>query len=645
MTGWVESVAKRAGIEVSNTDRILKKWGIRPDRCAATVPTLCIKRIEFAGFKHGDEAQPFRFKWADLSSGVWALGSYTNFVGKSTVFEVTRWMLRGEPKQPKGLSSEMRKGWLRSAELDFELDQQAYGVRMNVAEGVPSGSLVRLGGDQQEVVDTFASDAGFAVVMARFMMDAFDLEPVTSFKVTGEDGRSDSHGWSALSSALFLGGDHSLLFGDIQFAGLPGRMLQMFVGLPWAQTVMSAGTAQKEISHKAAAARRSNETANAVQAADVERLLRDLKSARKQLADLPEPPGSGEGLEALGRKADVQNRVFRDTQDQVERAETDAARFKTIADEDEQEVRSTRETVVAGRFFNGLSPACCPRCETTITKERKRQESEAMQCAVCSHPISLEQQEQFDEHVAALGERARASRIAAERAAALIGPLRDTAERLRQELASTQQAFDAVVKASSALSERRKIELEIARLEGALSERQRPSTPVEETPDAGVIEAALKEATDRRDAAKNDILAAMNEEILRLGTAFGIRHLERISLDAGARMGLTKGGVETTFTLLAPGERLRLRIATVIALLRVGKKRGIGRHPGVLFVDSPKAEETSDHDLKILLNELKSVALDLPNLQVFIASAEAQAIEATIAPERRRVVAAGEFLW
>ena len=162
MTGWVEKVAERAGIGVPGTDRILKKWGIRPDRAAATVPTLRIKRIEFAGFKHGDEAQSFRFKWADLSSGVWALGSYTNFVGKSTIFEVTRWALRGEPKQPKGLSSEMRKGWLRSAEVDFELDEQVYGVRMNVAAGVPSGSLVRLGGDQQEVVDTFASDAGFA---------------------------------------------------------------------------------------------------------------------------------------------------------------------------------------------------------------------------------------------------------------------------------------------------------------------------------------------------------------------------------------------------------------------------------------------------------------------------------------------------
>ena len=477
------------------------------------------------------------------------------------------------------------------------------------------------------------------------MMDAFDLEPVLSFKKTGEEGQAESHGWSALSSALFLGGDHSFLFGDIQFAGLPGRMLQMFVGLPWAQTVMAAGTAQKEISHKAAAAQRSNETANAAQAADVERLRGDIKAARNQRAQLPEPAGSGEGLEGLGRKADAQNRVFRDTQDQLERAESDAARLKIMADEDEQEVRSARETVVAGRFFNGLSPACCPRCETVITKERKRQESEAMQCAVCSHPISLEQQEEFDEQLAVLGERARASRMAAERADALVGPLRDSTKKLRQELTSTQQAFDALVKTSTAFSERRKLELEIARLEGALSERQRPSVPVEESPDASVIEAALKEATERRDAAKNEILAAMNEEILRLGTAFGIPHLEKISLDAGARMGLTKGGVETTFTHLAPGERLRLRIATVIALLRVGKKRGIGRHPGVLFVDSPKAEETSDQDLTILLNELKTIAVDLPNLQVFIASAEAQAIEATIPPERRRVAAAGEFLW
>lgn len=174
MTGWVEKVAERAGVTVPEAEKVLRRWGIRPDRAARVAPSLQIKSIVFTGVKQGDEARPFYFQWADLSAGVWALGSYDNFVGKSTVFEITRWMLRGEPKQPKGLSPEIRKGWLRSAEVRFELDEQTYGVILDVQSGSASGALVRWIAGEQEVVDTFGSDAGFAAVMSRFMIVVYN---------------------------------------------------------------------------------------------------------------------------------------------------------------------------------------------------------------------------------------------------------------------------------------------------------------------------------------------------------------------------------------------------------------------------------------------------------------------------------------
>jgi hypothetical protein len=640
--GWLEKVAERAGVGVPEADAVLKKWGIRPDRAAAAAPRLRLKRIMFYGFKRGVEAEPFRFEWASLEPGVWAIGSYDNLVGKSTVIEVVLWALRG---QPKDLQPDIRRRWLRSVEVDFELDQRPYAIRMMIENGIPSGSLSRFAGTQWQEVDGFTSESGFAAVMARFMMEAFGLDPIPSWQNKGEEGQPVSHGWAALAGAMYLGGDHSLLFGEIEFAGLPGRMLQMFVGLPWAQTTMYASTAEKEIKHKAAAAVRAAEATKAAEMAASDRLFGELETARELLNALPDLSVTDEGLDTLGVKAGKHARALRDTETQLKRAEDDAAILKSVADEDEQDVRSIRETAVAGRFFNGLHPTCCPRCETRISKDRTQQESVAMQCAVCSHPITMEQQEEFDEQLALLEERARLSRSAAERAAALVRPLRMSEEQLQQELSSTQQAFDAVVRASGAASERRKLELEIARLEGALNERQRPVTPAQERSDGSLIEAALKEAVARRDSVMGDIFSDLNAEILRLGHTFGIVQLEQIDLNSRAQMAVTKGGVQTSFKYLSPGERLRLRIATVVALLRVGNNRGIGRHPGVLFVDSPGAEETNEQDLASLLRELQTIAAELPDLQVFIASADARAVEASVDPKRRRIAAAGAYLW
>lgn len=98
------------------------------------------------------------------------------------------------------------------------------------------------------------------------------------------------------------------------------------------------------------------------------------------------------------------------------------------------------------------------------------------------------------------------------------------------------------------------------------------------------------------------------------------------------------------FGEVTKGERLRLRIATAVALLRVGKVLGVGRHPGLLVVDSPGAEETDDSNLEALLKELRSVAEEV-SLQVFVSSAKASEVLTLLAPANCRVAAKGEYLW
>jgi hypothetical protein len=68
----------------------------------------------------------------------------------------------------------------------------------------------------------------------------------------GSDGERQAveHGWAALSGGLYFGGDHKVLLSDVQMSGLPARMLQMYIGLPWTSTRMQAVTAKKEINQE-----------------------------------------------------------------------------------------------------------------------------------------------------------------------------------------------------------------------------------------------------------------------------------------------------------------------------------------------------------------------------------------------------------
>ena len=121
--------------------------------------------------------------------------------------------------------------------------------------------------------------------------------------------------------------------------------------------------------------------------------------------------------------------------------------------------------------------------------------------------------------------------------------------------------------------------------------------------------------------------------------------LEEVKLNTNASLLLTKGGEPTSFSKVTAGERLRLRIATAVALLRVGRERGLGRHPGLLIVDSPAAEEVSPDDLTAVLSELQAISRETEGLQIIIGSANASAIVDRLGEQWCRSATGDDYLW
>ncbi len=160
-----------------------------------------------------------------------------------------------------------------------------------------------------------------------------------------------------------------------------------------------------------------------------------------------------------------------------------------------------------------------------------------------------------------------------------------------------------------------------------------------------ILKAAEDEADSRVKASSEEILARASDEIARIARDLGMRDVESVKLTRAAHVRVSKGGSISNWGELAAGEQLRLRIATVVALVRTAREFGVGRHPGLLFVDSPGREEVQDQNLSDMLGELEHLAEDTPDLQIFVAMRGIEAAEKAIRPERLLTAGPHEPLW
>jgi hypothetical protein len=414
--------------------------------------------------------------------------------------------------------------------------------------------------------------------------------------------------------------------------------------LPWASTVVQAATAKKEIEQQLAYATRGYSSRMKQEESTIVRVSAQLEQARRDLININDKSVSATSLDELiatVRALATQTFTLEQTAAGIS---AEMAVLRSASDDDKRALRDLRENLVTEAFFTGLQPSCCPRCEKAVPKERIKLESVEQSCSLCSEPISLNELDESAEILEAAQDRADAS-LAAYEAVKLL--YKQSKSQVTAALTRLSQAQDSLIVANNSVSyqEQRDAELLVARLEGELQAHNKPSVTPQSPEDSVLVETAHREAKRAFDKGKGELMGRLNEEILRLANDFGALGLESIELSSDAKMTVHKGNQKSSFSKLTPGERLRLRIATAIALLRIGKELGVGRHPGLLIIDSPGSEETSEGDLAKLLTELRRVATETEGLQIFIASANAVAVLNALGNEHCRVAPQGGYVW
>lgn len=645
---WVVAVSERAGVARGDTEKLLEELGIHSSTRLPRPRRMLLKRLQFSGNKMRESSpEPFTFDW-ELGPGVWCLASEDNFVGKSSVLRVATWALRGYPGE---LQLDVKK-WISSVDLQFAIDEVDYRVAFSCDGEVVKGEVTRNKRGTDRTLATFDSADDFAQTMDEVMSDALGLDRLPAFHkfANSEDGRVVMHSWPAYASALILADPaNRALLGDVEMAGLPGRLLQVYVGLPWASTAATARAKALELGQEERyAARRMSEDDQARQGAEAELQVR-LAEFRERLSKMADPALAQESLTAAYSELGTAQNAHLQAQRRLAQLDSElvVVREKRIADK--ARLQDAEESRYVRRFFEALEPSCCPRCETKIDNQRKLREKAQDACALCASPLNTESNDEAA--LALMRQTLAASEKAEANASTLCADAKAAVDAAGDRLIAAERTYTDLRRAADS-SPRRNLELDIAKLEGALEERVRTRTEVTSAPATSnraarlaVAKAAAIEADQRAKAAAEKLFAELNTEIRVLANAFGIDALADAKLDRAAHLKVTKGGQTSSFSSLTSGERLRLRVATVVAMLRVAAKHEVGRHPGVILLDSAGGEESKRDDAAALVRELLRICDELPELQVIVATARPELVEKVVPKARMRFAPTGKHIW
>jgi hypothetical protein len=600
---------------------------------------LRLERIAFSGTKIiQDVATPFVFEWSPNADGIWGIASEDNSAGKSSLVQIAFWAMRGSPKH---LTKTVRE-WLSTVSATFQAGADRVDVNFEVERSVPRGDVTVTSATAKRVLG-FTDERAFVAAMDEVVRTSLGMSRLPATQTIDEEIHEYEDGWVALSIGLVSDTHSDAIIGET-IPGTPftGRLLQMFVGLPWVLPQLQVRARLKKLESDASQRARKIAKLGARSVASLEADVADI--VRRIEDEGVRNSRAHEVLAAQARYAKA-NENAKALLDRVEDRRHLVGSAKEIRAHADRALLALQQEHTASAFLHRLKPVCCPRCSSPIGDERLEREVIANRCSVC------------DTSVADVDPNAAAGEIdAAERRASELRDLERDAQAalagVERELIDAQRERDWAdialqqVAALGNTGDLRRLEQQRERLEGMLEvSRLMEGAETVDAQVATILKAAHEEATVRVTGASDEIMGRASQEISTIARRLGIRDLKTVTLNRAAHVSVDKGGSVSSWRDLTDGEQLRLRIATVVALVRTAREFGIGRHPGLLFIDSPGREEMKDQNLDDVLGELARIAEETPNLQLFVAMRRVDVALRAIPTERMLTAGADQFLW
>ncbi|MFK0204728.1 hypothetical protein [Agrobacterium sp. NPDC090283] len=640
---WVSQIANKTGRGVDEVEALLKRHGIEPRLTHAVPRRLRLVSLKFYGTKTGDyETSAIDFSREDMDVGLHAFVSSKNFKGKTSLLKIIRWALTGTRTLPSDMN-----GWFRTLSLRFNIDNDEFEVRLDNAER-SIGKLLKFVRGREFVVAQFEDSRAFAEAMDSFFLKELGLD---SLEVIAEredgSGVEQRHGWNWLFGAMWFEPDPSTVFGGSDIShGKPTRMMQMYLGLPWIMTRASLMEARKreqiEGDQKAKAQRQVSDAART-------RLDELLKSRAKIVAtqskERPVAEVQRAVSEALTKFMAAAEKVRKNV---ILIAEIDGQRraAEDAVTATSRELSAFLESQAAGHIFRRLNPVSCPSCEEVYDEEVRTVRQGHHDCIVCGRA----EPRGPDDSAGVEAELREAVKVA-----------KDEAKKLRTRLADfTRKKADAEAERDRYDLESRRLEqemkdiqarpdgqMELLKLDAQIEELQKMAgeAPVMATSDVGLLDAAITATEKMYKEEQTNVLGRVSDLTAKFAQTFGITDLREVKLKGNTTMDVVFVGGPKTFSKCTSGEKTRLKLAATLAMIHVAEDSGIGRHPGVLLLDSVGSAEVVNEDVSQIIEGLAKLSGALPTVQVFLAGIENQAILSHVPGDNVVKNRADGYLW
>lgn len=590
---------------------------------------------------------PFEFEW-EPQPGVNGVGSGRNLRGKSTVMNVLLWSLTGRFSE---FSPDIRR-WIEHVEVDWKVGEEELRVSFDAERGVVArGTVISVNSDGTEGTALAAfDDDSFADAMNSVMMNRLRLEAFT----VSQAGTPATHRWASYVNAFWVRPKYlKSIIGKESTLSI--RLMQMFIGTDWVPVLATASTVAGTLAaeHKSA----TDKAKVATDAVELSRVAaqKSVDEVKVKIAALPSgTPDIAKMRRSSVKASNLSREIHTLDSELIARAmsaETVRQQLKAAKARDHTEF----EHALLTKFFHQMEPTVCPRCTAQVTPERRAAEPEEHKCSVCTNDLNLDSLDtdnsvtdyQGDDEPGPRSE-VEALEEALANVEAVMAGLRDQIDTKTKERDVAFTESEAAADLAKAAEERRTLDLALARAEGAAEALAQPVTRIDANPveplHLAVAQAAEKVLAQWVKISQDPLLLKISSDIERLTMSFGGDSLSHIKLDGAANMSLRKGGDPAKYGDLTEGEKLRVKIATVIALIKHGYAENIGRHPGLLLLDSPSSEEMPEEDLATMVEALIAVAEEAP-MQIVVATRNSGPLM-DLLHERNRIIAEGDdYVW
>lgn len=646
--------ATRERISAEQVRQVAVELDVLRARAAIGTPHLKVTRLRFTGEKklHGEEhPTPFAYDQA-FHNGVNVVLIPDNDVGKSSVLKTIRFALTGDDRP---YDADVRS-WIRAVWLEFSLGAAAYTVLLSRTEDGLRGALMP-GSEQRDLNEVFASatDAYFRAEgdeaiqreLQRFFFQHLSLADLSYTRQSPQrgEGRTEVRiSWLTYFQALYIAdwGDRYLICDPAHATGnQDGLILSTFLGLDYVEALnvlgvqhtMSKAPAQenKESLASAEEARTAAETRLSELQAEIGRVEAAVARRRASVTDLRSAAALAETRRAIGDgEADL---LELEEEERRCRAEAQRARAGT---------RRLREAVDFHRHFTGIEVRVCPNCDAEVAASAVAREQAEHVCRLCGRDAEGADAAEM----AAFAAEAEHLEGVAARHEASLEDIRRSASQHRRQLEELRREFQRLTDASTVpLADAFPTDEEQKRYRALLEENGKVKA------DLAVAEQAIADARGNAAAdVRRLILDKMrqvvraeaerkNEETLKAFTGLtesvakeiGADSISDVRCTALGKVELRKHDVAVLFTTINnQGERLRVKLAFFLALMRLGAERRIGKHPGFLLIDQPGTGEMVPEDFTSLARILRTVDEEAAgHLQIICFTARPEFHEAT----------------